>query len=126
MQLWYPSSLTSHQTRALCIVESYPLNYLQVPSGCCFQYCSFLLPTKTQWPPWWLRWYRICLHCGGPGFSPCVSKIPWRRKGHPLQFLAWRIPWTEQPGRLQSIKLPSWTQLTFSVLNVDLPICLSI
>jgi len=23
----------------------------------------------------------------------------------PLQFLAWRIPWTEEPGRLQSMGL---------------------
>ena len=25
--------------------------------------------------------------------------------------LAWRIPWTEEPGRLQSMGLQSWTQL---------------
>jgi len=25
--------------------------------------------------------------------------------------LAWRIPWTEEPGRLQSIGLQSWTRL---------------
>ena len=25
--------------------------------------------------------------------------------------LAWRIPWTEEPGRLQPIGLQSWTQL---------------
>ena len=24
---------------------------------------------------------------------------------------AWRIPWTEEPGKLQSIGLQSWTQL---------------
>ena len=26
--------------------------------------------------------------------------------------LAWRIPWTEEPGRLQSTGLQSWTQLS--------------
>ena len=26
--------------------------------------------------------------------------------------LAWRIPWTEGPGRLQSMGLLSWTQLS--------------
>ena len=26
--------------------------------------------------------------------------------------LAWGIPWTEKPGRLQSIGLQSWTQLS--------------
>ena len=25
--------------------------------------------------------------------------------------LAWRIPWTEEPGGLQSIGLQNWTQL---------------
>ena len=25
--------------------------------------------------------------------------------------LAWRIPWTEEPGGLQSMELQSWTQL---------------
>ena len=25
--------------------------------------------------------------------------------------LAWRIPWTEEPGGLQSMKLQSWIQL---------------
>ena len=25
--------------------------------------------------------------------------------------LVWRIPWTEEPGRLQSIGAKSWTQL---------------
>ena len=26
--------------------------------------------------------------------------------------LAWRIPWTEEPGKLQSMGLQSWTQLS--------------
>ena len=30
-------------------------------------------------------------------FNPWVGKIPWRRC-----LLAWRIPWTEEPGGLQS------------------------
>ena len=33
-------------------------------------------------------------------FDPWVVKIPWRRKQH---ILAWRIPRTEEPGRLQSM-----------------------
>ena len=28
-----------------------------------------------------------------------------------FSILAWRIPWTEEPARLQSIGLQSWTQL---------------
>ena len=26
--------------------------------------------------------------------------------------LAWKIPWTEEPGGLQSMEPPSWTQLS--------------
>ena len=26
--------------------------------------------------------------------------------------LAWEIPWTEEPGRLQSMRLQSWTRLS--------------
>ena len=36
-------------------------------------------------------------------FDPCVRKIPLEesRATH-SSVLAWRIPWTEEPGRLQS------------------------
>ena len=37
---------------------------------------------------------------GRPGFDPWVGKIPWRRDTH-SGILAWRIPWTEDPDRLQ-------------------------
>ena len=36
-------------------------------------------------------------------FSLWVGKIPWRRAQQQLQYLAWRISWTEEPGRLQSM-----------------------
>ena len=47
-----------------------------------------------------------CLKYGKPGFDPWVGKIPWRRKmaAHSSTF-AWRIPWREEPGRLQSMGL---------------------
>ena len=68
--------------------------------------------------------YRLlCLSLGFPGgsvgkefacnaedtgrceFDPRVGKRPWRRvwQQTPVFFLAWRIPWTEEPGRPQSI-----------------------
>ena len=44
------------------------------------------------------RRYRRC------GFDPWVGKSPWRRKWQPIPvFLPGKIPWTEEPGRLQSI-----------------------
>ena len=56
------------------------------------------------------------LQCGRPRFDPSVEKITWRRECNPLQCssekamaphsstLAWKIPWTEEPGRLQSMR----------------------
>ena len=40
------------------------------------------------------------------GFDPSVEKIRWRRKWQPVfsSILDWRIPWTEEPGRLQFIE----------------------
>ena len=38
------------------------------------------------------------------GFNPWIRKIPWRRAWH-SSILAWGIPWTEEPGGLQSIGL---------------------
>ena len=44
-------------------------------------------------------------------FNPWVRKVPWRRKWQPTP--AWKIPWTEEPDRLQSMGLKkSWTQLS--------------
>ena len=45
------------------------------------------------------------------GFDPWVGKIPWKRKWHPLSILAWRIPWTEEPGGLQPIELQGIRQM---------------
>ena len=49
---------------------------------------------------------KISLQCRRLGFDPWVRKIPWRRKmtTH-FSVLAWKIPWTEEPGRLQSMGL---------------------
>ena len=39
-------------------------------------------------------------------FSSWVGKIPWRREWLPTPvFFAWRIPWTEEPGRLQCMRV---------------------
>ena len=41
------------------------------------------------------------------GFDPWVGKMPCLEEGvaTPSSILAWRIPWTEKPGGLQSIEL---------------------
>ena len=49
-------------------------------------------------------------------FTPWVGKIPWKRALQPA--LAWRIPWTEEPGRLQSLGSKrvghDWSDLAFT------------
>ena len=41
-------------------------------------------------------------------FDPWVKKIPWRwEMATHSSILAWKIPWTEEPGGLQSIKSQS-------------------
>ena len=52
-----------------------------------------------------------------PGFDLWVGKIPWRRKWQPTPVVARRFPWTEEPGRPQSIGLQrvghDWATNTF-------------
>ena len=43
-----------------------------------------------------------CRRCRRCGFGLWVRKIPWRRKGNPLQYSCLQIPWTEEPRGLQS------------------------
>ena len=40
---------------------------------------------------------------GDPGSIPGSGRSPGGGHGCPLHILAWRIPWTEEPGRLQSM-----------------------
>ena len=41
-------------------------------------------------------------NAGDPGSVPGLEKSPGEGNGNPLQYFAWKIPWTEEPGRLQS------------------------
>ena len=55
--------------------------------------------------PLWLRWLRPASNAGDLGSSPGLGRSHGGGHGTPLQYLAWKIPWTEEPGRLQSIGL---------------------
>ena len=47
---------------------------------------------------------KIHLQWGRPGFDPWVGKIPLEKgMATHLSILAWEIPWTEEPGQLQSM-----------------------
>ena len=40
---------------------------------------------------------------GDPGSIPGLGRSPGEGNGTPLQYSCWKIPWTEEPGRLQSV-----------------------
>ena len=40
---------------------------------------------------------------GDAGSIPVLERSPGIESGNPLQYLAWKIPWIEKPGRLQSV-----------------------
>ena len=42
---------------------------------------------------------------GDLGSIPELGKSPGERNGYPLQYHSWDSPWTEEPGRLQSMGL---------------------
>ena len=54
-----------------------------------------------------------CRRHKGPGFDPCVEDPLEEGMATHSTILAWRIPWTEEPGGLQPMGLQkSWTQLS--------------
>ena len=51
-------------------------------------------------------------NAGDPGSILGSRRSPGGGKGNPLQYSCWEIPWTEEPGRLQSVRSQSQTQLS--------------
>ena len=43
------------------------------------------------------------LDAGNLDLIPELGRSPVEEKGYLLPILAWRIPWTEEPGELQSV-----------------------
>ena len=68
----------------------------------CIQACGWGLP-------WWLSWYlSIAAKAGDKrnvGLISGLGKSPGEGNGNLLQYFDWKIPWTEEPGRLQSMRL---------------------
>ena len=61
------------------------------------------LSTQKLGLPRWLGRKESC-QCRRHKFNPCVGRIP-RRNGNLSSILAYKISWTEEPIRLQSMKL---------------------
>ena len=54
--------------------------------------------------PWWLRQLSVCLQCRRAGFDPGVEEDALEKEmAIHSSTIAWTIPWTEEPGRLQSM-----------------------
>ena len=43
-------------------------------------------------------------NAGDPGLIPGLGRSPGKGNGNPLSTLVWKIPWTEDSGRLQSME----------------------
>ena len=72
----------------------------------CFVFFLMLLEYSCLRLPRWLSGKESSCQCRRSkrhGFNPWVRKIPWRRAWQPIFLPQWRIPWTEEPGRLQSM-----------------------
>ena len=86
-QFYKSMSLVLH---ALCLWDLIPWRYLSPPL---YNHKGLDLSF-----PWWFRWYRICLQCERPGFTPELGRSSGEGNGYPVQYLSWGIPWTEEPG----------------------------
>ena len=56
--------------------------------------------------PWWLRRQKHLPMCGRPGSIPGWGKSLEKEMATHSSTLAWKIPWMEEPNRLQSMGLP--------------------
>ena len=55
--------------------------------------------------PWWFRGKESSCRCRRHGFDSWVGKIPLGKEmASHSSTLAWEIPWTEEPGELQSME----------------------
>ena len=62
--------------------------------------------------PWWLNGKESACTAGDLGSTPGSGRSPGKRNGTHSSILAWRIPWTEKPGRLHHGVAKSWTRLS--------------
>ena len=54
--------------------------------------------------PWWLDGKKLLAIAGDAGSIPGSGRSPGEEKATHSSILAWKSPWTEQPGMLQSTR----------------------
>jgi len=62
-----------------------------------------ILISETWGLPMWLSHKESACNAGDRSLIPGSGKSPGAGNGYPLHILAWEIPWTEEPGGLQSV-----------------------
>ena len=114
----FESSVQRTASKALCWIHTVPSQTKGDSACCCLRGVSwgqgaFLYMPSNLGLPWWLRWWRICLHCRRPRFDPWVRKTPWRREwltspvflpgeSHGHRNLAGYSPWGRNKPRVSS------------------------
>ena len=63
---------------------------------------------EQQWLPCWLSGKEYACNAGDVSLIPGLRRSPGEGNGNPLQFSPWEVPWTEKPGRLQSMVHKEW------------------
>ena len=62
--------------------------------------------------PWWLSGEESAFNAGDPGLIPGQEDSLKRGMATHSSILAWRVPWTEEFGRLQSMGSQKVTQMS--------------
>ena len=55
--------------------------------------------------PWWFGGKESTCNAGNMAWIPESERLPGEGNDNPLQYSPWKIPWTEEPGGLQSMGL---------------------
>ena len=84
---------------------------------------KLIITTHKNMLPWWLRRWRIHLKCRRPRVDPWSQEGPLGKEITSYSnILAWRILWTEEPGRLQFMVLQrveyGWETNTYTHKNI--------
>jgi len=110
-QMWNSSQINSPQTGLTYIPLSgwerglYTANHSQWTYIFC-RIPPLLLNLKLATGlPWWSSGWDSMLPMQGPGFDPHSGNYMEKEMTAYSWILAWRIPWREEPGRLQSMGL---------------------
>ena len=74
------------------------------PSAGCLAKAALGKGTMWSGLPWWLSGKESACKAGDVGSVPGLARSPGEGKGNPLQYSCLGNPWTEEPGRLQSME----------------------